>query len=195
MSKQYVRVLLLRDCKQTRSYRPAPYYALPPMESDTGKRFRTKDGIILPQSIPPDLMASTVDGMQATHVIYTHNGRTLVREVSDKSVRMPVEEAQHVQYHFPGMLQQLPNEDEDEGTIGKLAEEKRVLAAEAEEANAAAVTARTELDKATVELEKERAEKAAMKKELDRLKANESKAKAAGKSKNKSKVTGSLDVE
>lgn len=185
------RVMFLRDCEKNRMGGPPPYANLPPMNDSRGAKFRTKDGKILPQTIPLPLLAS-VSGQEATHAVYTFNGRHRVQEVGERIVRLSEDEVKHLQYHFPGLIEQLPYEDEDEGTIGRLVEEKRKVEKEAEQIAADHAAAAEELEKAQRELEKQRTARAALEKELEALKDAASRERAAPKK--KSKVSASLDV-
>jgi hypothetical protein len=163
------RVSFNRNVAQSSNYRPTPYYALPGPSDVTGRRFRTKDGVVMAHVIPQTLLQAPTDGVHATHFIYTFDGRMIARELRQGATyRIEQAEVDWMRRHYPGICEELPSDELDEDTIGMVLDEKKAAEALAAQAEGEAEEARKQLEQAEVNAAKERGEK---QKALDEVKA------------------------
>ena len=173
------RICFTQNCAGANNGTPAPYYAVPEAGTPLGSRVRTKDGSVLAHLLPPEILSAPVDPKQATHVVYTFDGRTVARDLTKGKVfRVSDDEAAHLDNNFHALIQRMPSEELHEDTIGALLDEKKAASDKAEEADAKLNAALALNNELAVDLAKAKAEMASFAAEADRLKSLLDKANA-----------------
>ena len=175
------RITFTQNCKVAASGRKPPYIAVPPLDTDVGDRVRTKDGTILGHILPPEIVGAFVSPTKATHVFYAYDGRDNVRELGDKVYRLTEGEAAFLRMKYPGITNELPDEEIDEAVAGRLLDERARAEREAERANKQATVSAQKLTESSVKLTQAEQEVANFKKENKRLQAIIDKAEATPK--------------
>lgn len=154
------RVCFTLACESASNGAPAPYYAVPSVDTPSGARCRGKDGDLIPHMLPPEVLSNPVPAKGATHAVYTFDGRTVARELTNGRVwRLSDQEVSYLRDKYPALVERLPDEELNEDTIGALLDEKKAAELKAEQASKEAAVAEKTADSIAAKLAKETAEK------------------------------------